>query len=568
MELTKLFSTYIFSPIQTKIRTSKLSKISWKRIAILVLIIALSNLFLMLYVNSENTVHTWDDVSYQATAINLTNISEIKYYAADIHNSMQTDYPSIAVIPIAAILKLFQWDGNRLGFILAIFNVYLLPAILICGYIIGRILGKNRYKILVITTIISVTSTIIMTPVILGRIDTIGLLMISLIALVASHAILEKPKVRPIFQLILHIVLIALLIALLVICRRTFAYWAVSTAIAGCIVTFFYTNKKQRAKQTINYLVATTITAIISIGTILLISRSQFERLFENYRELYQANHDGLFAQLFSLSSYIGIIILCILIICAITAIRSKNHTVSKISFLAIIQTIIVIVMFLFTQNLDEQHYYLFAPSIIFLMTIAAYQLIQNKEYKLILLMQALILINFLNTYAFGVNTLLLSKTYPPEQRTDMSEIQAMSEYTQALNGPVYFVTSSQTLNNQHIKYYFLPKTTAAKNVIMKVSYWDIRDGFQKSFWSAKYVVIEKPFEFSKPTAMRIPGILYDYITTGRMENLKLIKEFPLQNGASAQFYENTANYDPSVVDEIDQAMRTYYPNSPHLWAK
>lgn len=573
MELAKFIWIFLLSPILKlpkliwkKIRPiwKKIKpKLSFKRVFLVILLFALGNIGLIIYVGQENTIYSWDDGTYYEMTLDMSNQIGNDSFFNSVEESVNEDYTAFSALPLALALKLLKWDGNRTAYILAIFNLYLVPSMLLAGYLIGRLFNKQRYKIMLVTIIVSSLAPLIMTPIALGRIDACGLpiiLAITALSLAKKSARKYKP-----LRYVGRVVIIGLLVAVLVISRRTYLYWVVSAATAGGIVLLAFDKSRQKKHKIIEYIVEVIGVAGISLLTIFAVARPQFEKIFLNYRSLYENNRSDPIAQIFSMLSYVGLLMTFLIIFSAVIAIRSKNSKISKANIFACLQIFIVAVLFLFSQDFDEHHYYLFAPSIILLL-VSGITLIRSRHLKWGFLVA--MSINSLNTYAVGINTPLFSQPYLPKRRDDVENIKALGEYVEGLNGSVYVLTFSDTFNQSIIRNSFFPELDRPANIVLKVSNWDSRDGFPKHFWDMDYVVVEYPYEARRPETSRAVTILNGYIISDRMKNLNLIKEFNLQNDATVRVYKKMTTYDNQIIEAVDAEMKQHYPDNPSLWAK
>ena len=566
MEILKLAKWVSWEKFGLKIpslRVFNLKK-NWRKVVVVLAIILAGNGFLVAYINSENTIHAWDHASYYRQAIEMSDAGW-GGSVGQVIDSINSEYPGVLLLPVTDVLRLFGWDGNRLSFVLALFNVYAVPSMLLGGYLLGRLVRKDKFKLLIIVMLVATVSTILMTPIALARPDIGGIFIVTLILAVLLRQKTRWHK-RSMGSNIAYAVVLAGLVMLLIVSRRTFAYWVVSAALAGGVLAVSLAIKSKRILYVGEYLLRVAAVATLSLILMFLLVRPQFDRLFWNYGDLYEYYRADSLSQMRDLLGLVGIITLAMIIAAAVLVVRYQNKTISRIGILACSQIVIVVVLFLNTQNFGEHHLYLVAPSVIFLLSTALY----IAKVQVIKWCFALVMVcNFLNVYIVNQHSIWWGRPYAPEQRNDMEQLRAMSEYVEGLDSKVYVLASSSVFNDSLLREIFLPDTARVYAANVGLTHvGDTRDGFPKHFWDMKYIAVEYPPDRPDLATMRVVNVLARYVLEGRMENLELVREFKLMNGVTARFYEKVREYDEELIDAVDKEMRGYYPDKPELWAR
>lgn len=535
-------------------------KLTWKRLVVVTSIILAGNGFLTAYVCSENTIYRWDDAYFYRGTIELANKNPISMLS-ETWNSIESDYTLLAQLPVAVALKTIGWDGGRLGFVLAVFNIYLVPTMLLGGYAIGKLFKKNRFKILAGVMLLATFSPIIMTPIIKGRIDVSGLLII----MVIFTFLLQTWRKKKLSSSVMPMLFLAGLVVLLIITKRFYAYWIVSTVLSSFLIVFIWSAKKKRWAWIKEYVVKIGCVTIFSIVLLFAISPSKLASFFGDYQQSYAHWHSDSITQIANTASYIGLTMLALLAYSSVVAIKNKSKIISRASIMACAQIIIVGVIFFWTQDPDEHHYYLFVPSAIYLVSVAFFT---KKHLVLNFIMGGVILFNFLNAYVFGVSSMFLTKPYTPQKQEGIEDVRKMAEYVEGLEGYVCPLTISSVFDEHLIKNAFLPDINRIKNTKF-THYVDARDGFPKHFWGCSYVLVQEGYDYEwLPETMQSVRTLTKHLMNGDMENLEPVKKFELQDGEQVIILKKTEEYSDGLVNEIDQTMRDHYPNHPELWAK
>ena len=543
----------------------------------------LANAFAVYYVTQEHYIYFWDWSGYwlmsQELSASLMNhpMSALRSLITSVRND---DYNLLPVLPLVP----FEWlfGTSRLTYILAITNIALLPSAFIMGLLAKRILSQQFPKpslfLLTLATASVLALPSLWAPMLRGLPDVIGVFVIGCILLLHF----AKPLAE---QRLAFLVATGLLLCLLVLLRRYYAFWAVAffpaLALAQCLDIYQrHGGVRKQYVTTIRNAVIIGMTFTISLFTIA--TPLIFRIIRTDYSDIYSAykNTSSLLQAAEGLPSYFGwIVITCSLVGLAWLAVRKDTRVIGVFLFM---QSFIVFVLFLRTQDFNPHHYYLLHPVIalgIAVMVVCLWTQITNKVWRAVsigLVFTALLASS--STVFFPVSDILGSLVpqikFYPQVRNDLNVLSRLLDRLDELEleqrGGIYVLASSTLLNSAILQNAckFDPIRRLFCDLILNSNDVDKVNGFPRQFLDATYLVVASPTQYHmRKEDQRVIGVLAREVMAGHgigASFQRLPGEFMLDNGVSAWVFVKVRPFERRDLDALANEFIGYYPQMRH----
>ena len=233
----------------------------YKLALLLIFCFVTANAFAFIFVYQERYVYIWDWAVYwiyyqDFGALLLRAPQEALHSLAA---SLTQDYSYLPVLTLAP----FSWvfGGSRLAYVLTITNIFVLPAVLLISWVV-QCLDKRSNKSagfpeLDLTTLFCLTLHPLWVPVLQGRPDIVGLVVV----LVILSIYFRNPLGEKTYGSLLFI---GLLLSLIFLLRRWYAYWAIAFFPAAMFADLFRP-QKAGSNFLVNVLLTLRNTVIIGI---------------------------------------------------------------------------------------------------------------------------------------------------------------------------------------------------------------------------------------------------------------------------------------------------------------
>lgn len=561
----------------------KLKIINYRYLIALFLSIVFVNAFTIFYIKQEHYIYNWDLVGYweQYTYIghNLvrTPIASIK----DILTSIRyNDYNYLPVIPLLPFYYLF--GESRIGYILAISNIYLLPSIIILTYLSEKIINSYRQDTdLTIFSLILITIALfgsLWVPTLRGYPDVGGIVFIGLILLIY----VERPPEK---QNLILLFLTAICLFIISINRRYYNFWVIAFFIAAFLERFSFIaiNEAKSYKDYLKLIRNLIIVCAVYIISYFIIAEPLLKKqITTDWSSVYGAykhnlswmhraldfpNHFGL---LFSILSILGLFF----------SIRIKRIRYF-ILFIAL-QAVIIIIAFTRVQSFDFHQYLLISSAFLILAAMfieRSVSFFKNLLPRIIYIFIYLVFIITTFAYTFipnfdkpqSIAFLFPKEVFKPLVRGDMQEIRKLVEFIEQLsaNEPAatfYVLASSEVLNSSIMKNAIrandedsplIPQINTTADV-------DKRDGLPFELFDSKYLIIADPIQYHLGEKdQRVISIPAEKISKNEGIGLnyrKLPNSFNLDDNVKLYVYEreNPPDY-PEITDVLNEFL-AYYP--------
>lgn len=544
-----------------------------------IIFIILSNVFFLQFKIGEKFIYFWDIAGYWINSMDFSDLIFLDFKGAMIklYNSILND--NYTLLPSLFFVPFFHFiSKSNLMFVLISFNLFGLSFIFCIYTFLNKHFSCENIYVKSIILFILFSFTTLLTPIMGGFLDCVGL---SFIAILLLHVQSFNFEIINIKKSLITTVLILLICFL----RRWYMYFIISFFI--CYFISIVINKllfEDKTKNTkiilieiLNIFINFFISGIVWLF-ILFVFFKQFliNSVFNNYSFAYSAyDFGGIKYNLDFLLSQVGFFILILFIIGVILCfIYEKNKT---FAFFFLLQCFFILILFTQTQSLGIQHIYLFVPAMIYFICggiiICFKKLNYNLFKKISVVVIFLFAINFINCY-FNHNIkvikilepVLSQKKLYKRNRTDIKEINELVDYINEINLGYkysYVLSSSDILNTDILSNSKLPnKKNAIKNLLYTKDV-DKRDGFPFSFYVADIIIITDPVGYHlNPKDQQIVGILANNILNGlAKDSLKLVKTFNLSNNVIAKVYVKEKPYSHEFINNIDNEFKKSYPD-------
>lgn len=534
-------------------------KSSLKYLVLFLPVFLFLNFFVFSFISREKFLYFWDYAGYwdKYQTLGLLLKSDPMPALTLVVSSMQNeDYNFLTAFILQPFY--FFFGGSRLSYILALTNLFLIPALLLFNLLIVKLARRafqtnSLLQINFFSTALFLSLGMILVPLLLGYVDIAGLILIFTIYILFFHQQFEEIS-------LLRSLILGSLLALLIVLRRPFIFWSMAFLLlitAEIFLKLFY-----QEKDFINHglkLITKFVFIITSFGaTLLFLSTSLIHKIFSvNYNFLYAAykGEEGVAEYIRNgqrLFNFSGLIIIFLFISSLFfLLIRGKMR---RIGFYLAGQFIIIFILFSQTQDFTIHHFYLLTPSIIISISLFLIYLSQKLKNTLaktlytLTILSVLVLIFTATFYPdFNKNIkaqppLFPSLVHKPLTRNDLPEINRI---VLTLNGLVqesdfiYVLSSSSVFSDEILK----QACTGRCGQILPTSHVDNRDGFPTQFYKADFVLVADPIQYHlKPENQKVIGILAQQFLKNENQNFeKLDQEFHLEKDVKVYIYKKRA---------------------------
>jgi hypothetical protein len=551
-------------------------------------IVILINAFAAYFIAKEQYVYFWDYSTYWIKYRQIS-ASLVQHPISTLHfviNSVRyVDYNPLPVLPLAP----FEWlfGTSRLAYILAITNLFLLPAALVMGLAAQRILepspSKRSVAPLMLATASIVTLHCLWTPVLRGSPDVVGIVVIGGIMLLHFAQPLAEHRLG-------NLVATGLLLCLLVLLRRWYAFWVV--AFFPALAIAYCTDIYRQGVVWRSYVRAARNAVIIGLTFIfaLFVFATPFtlRAIQTDYSDIYSAyrTNSSLFEAATQVPLYFGwVVILAGLLGLAWLIVRRETRVVG--GFL-VMQPLIIFVLFVRTQDFGIHHYYLLLPSIasgIAVVVIRLWAQITNGLWRTAsvgLLFTGLLVTSSTVLSPSAANVSRMLGNFVPKIRNYplvRNDIDALDHLLDRLgeleleqSGDVYVLATSSILNSDMVKNdcLFGRKWRAFCDRILGTNDVDKRDGFPRQFLHASYVVIASPTQYHlRAEDQRVVGVLAREVMEGHGIGgsfWRLPGEVKLDKGVTVWVYAKVRPFERTDLDALIDEFAEYYPDKRDIF--
>ncbi|HVY54242.1 MAG TPA: hypothetical protein VHC46_00635 [Thermodesulfobacteriota bacterium] len=489
--------------------------VNYRYLAAILLSIVFVNAFTVYFIKQEVYIYNWDMLAYWDPYIEIGRsllVSPLGTIKSILLTVRYSDYNDLPVLPLLPFYYLF--GETRLGYILAISNMYLLPSILILTYLADKVISSYRQSSdPIIFWLVFVTILIfgpLWIPTLRGYPDIIGNIFIGLVLLIYIGTPLEK-------QNFVSLLLTAVFLFIMSINRRYYNFWVEGFFVAAFLVRSLSISLDgaNRRKAYINLIKNLFVIALIFLVLTVFITGPMVKRqLTTHWSEIYGAyrQHSSWLARCLEFSDHFGLLYSALAVIGLVISLTIKR--IRQLAIFLTLQTVVTIAAFTRIQSFDFHQYLLLCPA--FLIFTAVFvdrsaALFQSLMSKIIFI--ALYLIFILSMFGYSLipnfsvpkpmEFLYPTELYKPLVRDDMKEINRLLGYIERLSadkpGSAFYLLSSSEIWNSSILQTAVKekfKDPATMPIINTTSDVDKRDGFPLQFFTSRYVITAEPLQY------------------------------------------------------------------------
>ncbi|WP_045097196.1 hypothetical protein [Legionella fallonii] len=546
-------------------------------INIIFLIIALINAFVYSVIIKEKYIYYWDYRAYWNITSDTTNLifSNLALMFKQLYHSILfDDYNLTPSIFLSLPFKVL--GPSYLSYVLAILNVFIIPCYFILAILIQTIIKETTKKDIKLYNIFIVLVFFppVLNPLLYGYLDSVGLLISSIILFIIYRDDLAK------FDLKRNVIIVFLLL-LLIFSRRWYGFWFETFFIALTLtnVIKFLIEKDFTWTHLKNCLFN-----IFFIGSFCFLTLLCFfnpfltKALFNNYNFAHSAYKFGsLWNNLLNTFDYFGIGLLLLALVGMIFGCMYQKSRYWTI--FTILQISLSWFLFNRMESLGWHHEYLFCNQILILMALGIfipYIKFQKNLYQFLFLLAifSLLTFNFVSNYFYQFNFKLLSAHYQsPRIRNDIEVIKQIDGELNRLvksNEKIYVLASSYTLSDEILRNAFAPDSKNAVPSMLYTHHVDELYGFPNQFFEADIIVVGDPIQYHlQPEHQRIIGILAEDLLSGKNigTHYKLIDDkYELDNHIRVKIYKKISNLNQVDLEYLLTTFKHFYPEHKELW--
>ncbi len=538
------------------------------------------NFFILFHLSKEHYIYFWDISGYWISGIEFAKVlfsSPLEALGKLYHSILESDYNLLPAVLLSTVVKVVS--ASHRVYTLAVYNLYVVPFVCILLIFYRKILLDNHVYSAVkmlFGCIFLLLYTALLTPVLFGYLDAVGLGVIAAILILVYRSGFKTFKSS-------DALLITFLLVLLTLLRRWYLFWVVGFFVAVGVV---YLIKMILEKDYAPGQILRKAFMFLSIGAGYLLILSVFFTRFliralkNNFQDAYKAYNGGdLVYNITHLFGFFSIIVMLFVLAGAIALLMRKKSR--DFGIFLVVQAFVVFFLFTRVQSFGSQHVYLFVPSfailafcgICFTLDCIKRSLPRALGY---VLAAALLFVNFYYVYigdnkvTDALKPVLSQETLRPRVMNDIDEIRDMAGYltslTQDSGKTVYVLASSFVINDEILGNSKLPYERYAVIGLLATNHVDRRDGFPNHFLLADYIVVADPVQYHlKQSEQQVVGAIAQELVHNTPDNLTLLKTYALDKGVTAKVYQRTGPYALQFLDALSTIFYTSYPDYPSL---
>jgi len=550
----------------------------------------LANAFTVYYVTQERYVYFWDTSHYWFRHRDLTaSLAQhpIATLSLLIDSVRRDDYNSLPVLPLVPLGWVF--GTGRLPYILAITNVFLVPAALVMGLLTQRLFYSYSPR-RPCSPFVLATGSILMlhmlwVAALQGHPDAAGCVVIGGILLLHF----AKPLAE---QGLGRLVATGLLLCLLVLLRRWYAFWVVAF-FPALVVAHGIDIYQRHGIAWRHYLTAGCNAMIIGLIFALtlfgLATPFALKAVQTEHSDIYSAYrfNNSLFEVARDVAHRFGWVKIAVALAGLAWLIVRKDTRV--VGSCLLVQLFTALALFIRTQDFSMQHYYLLIPSIaagIAVVVVGLWERMLNGLWRVASVGLVLAALSASSVAAFVLGaagiTDYLGSVYPlwrayPLVRNDIDILENLVARVEALElkqpGSTYVLANSVVLNSGIFQNACRlgPRPRLFCDRILNTHDVDKRDGFPLPILEATYIVAASPTQYHlRPEDQRVVGVLVREVIEGRgigASFQRLPGEFILDNGVTAWIYAKVRPFERSDLNALKDEFNGYYPGRAHLFS-
>lgn len=546
-------------------------------------LILLVNFLFAGFVRNEKTLYAWDHVAYWSMSRNLAQdfqrapAEAISETAASIWrdeiNLLPSVLPALVMVPAGE---------SRTAFILALLDLYSIPALLLGFLLFLRLSGEKPGSGLLFWIAAVLLIPAFWQPLSLGYPGSGGMILAFLI-LSLAWSCRESAGDDESSQDRLRLLAMGLLLAFLTLFRRWWAFWSLSFCLvwAGELLiraVIEFPENRAGAKILIRRMLSLGLSVfvfLLLIGgpRILAVARTDYAGKFVHYK-----GHHGIAGAFSLLRDEFGLLGILILAVAWLMLLIDRKWR-SKALFLTI-HSLLIAGLFFRVQDPSPQHWYLLMPAFL-LVAAAGWQLLTrrlrgqlSRTVPTLVISTGILLSGLSLGLPFPGGRLGPRLRIHPAQRSDIDEIRRLmaflDEREEAEPGWIYVLAGTGDLPESGLAFINLSLGEHFRSpaFILQTQQVDLRDGFPRGLFRARYVLVPKPPQYRGRTqrVIQLPAEDFDEKTGIASAFAAVGREFQLQNGLKVQVFERIRPNSEKEIETLSRRLRSFYPDTPKVW--
>ena len=540
-----------------------------------IVIAILTSIFVYKYVKNEHPIYIYDYGTYHQMYKDYAQkllTSRRQFLGDEIDSIRNLDYNSSPILLILPFYLIFR-GGQRLGYILGLCLVYVVPTIILVALLAKKMLFKNKeikHKniVTIFLCLLAFLYTRWWTPTLRGLPDIIAVIPIIIAALIVQkNSFIHKIKIYIPF-------LVGFLLYTCFLFRRYFIYAIIGFYGALFIVELIeFFKLKQDKKSHFWFAVRNfAIAGITTLFCVLIVQTPLVKHILgENYSEAYSAYQVPFGVHIRNTLHEFGYVFLIIALIGFIYAIAKKEHR--KNGLFCLLNIIICYGTFMTVQYMSIHHYLTISPWIFILFCYGVYGIydtIKNKYAKLVwlVIVMILMLLNFASTFIFRnmeIPVLTQNNKYCKLYYENYDELKRLVSDINDLvsndNHKVSVLASSEILSDNVV---YLVGTDKIRSNMKYINAIDLRDGMNFNCLTSDYIVVTDIAQTgTSADGQRIISVpndaIYNSTTIGKAYSM-LSGPYTLEKGIKAYIYKKNRSFTEEEVQEYMNILTGYYP--------
>ena len=547
-------------------------------------LVAAADLLAVRHLAHERTLYEADHVAYWSLTRSLAESAVRSPWAAAVEFSASVGrelnlLPSLVLAPLVGL-----GHGTRLSYLLAVINVYALPALLLLVAVVGGLTGERRPAALAGW---GVAAAVLLLPawwqpVALGYLDVGGVAIAALVLLAWRAA--GDGRGSPVPWLAMGFSL-----ALLAIFRRWWAFWSVTwcAVIALEALWLLATLRPWTSSGARRVLRGPATAAATAVATLLAIAPGRVATILgTDWADTLVAykRHAGIAGELAEIAGRWGLLPLALVAAAVVVGLR-RRPTRRPVAMLAV-QAVLIFVLFRRLQDPSPQHWYLYLPGLTVLLGL----LLARTAASLAAPVRRGAWIAAATAAGLAVSATVLSagpgdgrwgRLAPafrirPAVRHDLAEVRrllaSLDQRLAVAPGWVYVIAVSGPLTDTGLGFANLSLGTSysSPRYVLSSAHVDRRDGFPGNLLEARYIVLPEPVQVPDPprhcrVASEPARCLLEGEGIGRAFR-RGREVFVFDGGVRASIWDRVRPLTADDVAVLSARLRAHYPDRPDIW--
>ncbi len=564
------------------------SRNPWARVlgvGVIVTGILLANCYWGSFVAREHTLYTADHVAYWSLTSSLADdLKESPLWALrNVARSVAEDelnlLPSVPLAPV-----LLMAGDSRTTWVLAVLNVYAIPALLLGWWVLRRldgIRGNSGAKAVAGWAWLAAVGLLapLWQPVSLGYLGIGGLVLAF-----AIWGLWLRPPATSAREVVLRGLMVGALLAVLVLFRRWYAFWSLAFCVlVACEVAVGLFAKRHRGCKVMRSSLAGglavaggALATLVLLGgpRLLTMVGTDYADRFAHYKV-----HETWVGEGAALVRQFGIIPL----IAAFAGFAMLGRAQGGRRTAVVIggQTVLAAVLFRRVQDPSPQHWYVLLPGCLILCAAGIALVLDSLEGRkrwIAAIVVALVAF-WLSVGVLGIGPAVPPPFGPetrvaPVVRGDIDEVQRLLGFLDdrlAIEDRwIYLLSASGTVSDTGLGFANRSLGTHfdSPSRMLMTAKVDLRDGFPIGLFEAGLAIVPDPVQVRGATqrVVEVPTLSFRDGHDVARAFVPLRETFSIENGVNLRVWERIRPNTSEEVEALSARLREHYPDRPFVW--